>query len=46
MEMIFLASEIPTQIEFAKPNFLCGKSGYELAILAFPQFEKKLLESE
>jgi hypothetical protein len=41
----FLASEIPTQIEFANPNFLCGKSGYELAILAFPQFEKKLLES-
>jgi hypothetical protein len=40
-----LASEIPTQIEFANPNFLCGKSGYELAILACPQFEKKLLES-
>ena len=45
VQRTFLASEIPTQIEFANPNFLCGKSGYELAILAFPQFEKKLLES-
>ncbi len=45
VQKAFLASEIPMQIEFANPNFLCGKSGYELAIIAFPQFEKKLLES-
>ena len=45
VQRVFLASEIPTQIEFANPNFLCGKSGYELAILAFPQYEKNLLES-
>lgn len=32
----FLASDIPTQIEYGNPDFLCGKSGYELAILAFP----------
>ena len=45
VQSAFLASEIPAQIEFANPNFLCGKSGYELAILVFPQYEKKLLES-
>lgn len=45
VQKTFLASEIPAQIEFANPNFLCGKSGYELAILAFPQYEKKLLDS-
>ena len=44
VQKVFLASEIPTQIEYANPNYLCGKSGYELAILAFPQLEKKLLE--
>lgn len=45
VQRAFLASEISTQIEFANPNFLCGKSGYELAILAFPQYEKKLMDS-
>lgn len=45
VQRVFLASEIPAQIEFANPNYLCGKSGYELAILVFPQYEKKLLES-
>ena len=32
----FLASEIPVQIENGNPDFLCGKSGYELALIAFP----------
>ena len=32
----FLASEIPAQIENGNPDFLCGKSGYELALIAFP----------
>ena len=45
VQKAFLASEIPTQIEYANPNYLCGKSGYELAILVFPHLEKKLLES-
>lgn len=32
----FLASEIPVQIEMGNPDFLCGKSGYEFALLVFP----------
>lgn len=35
----FLESEIPYQIEIASPDFLCGKSGYELAIIAFKSNE-------
>ena len=38
----FLASEIPAQIENGNPDFLCGKSGYELALIVFPN----LLTSE
>ncbi|WP_298533321.1 hypothetical protein [uncultured Treponema sp.] len=34
---LFLKSEIPGQIEIANPNFLCGKSGYELAMIAIPK---------
>ena len=33
----FLTSQIPEQIEMGNPDFLCGKSGYELALIAFPQ---------
>lgn len=33
---VFLDSIIPAQIENANPDFLCGKSGYELAMLALP----------
>ena len=33
----FLGSVIPEQIEIANPDFLCGKSGYELAMIAFPK---------
>lgn len=29
----FFKSEIPDQIEVGNPDFLCGKSGYELAML-------------
>ena len=36
-QQLFLASEIPAQIEIANPDFLCGKSGYELAMLAIPK---------
>ena len=36
-QKIFLSSEIPEQIEIANPNFLCGKSGYELAMIALPK---------
>lgn len=32
----FLASDVPTQIEMGNPDYLCGKSGYELALIAFP----------
>lgn len=32
----FLNSIIPEQIEIANPDFLCGKSGFELAMLALP----------
>lgn len=32
----FLKSIIPYQIEIGNPDFLCGKSGYELALLALP----------
>lgn len=35
VQQAFLQSEIPTQIEIGNPGFLCGKSGYELAIIAF-----------
>ncbi len=34
---VFLNSIIPRQIENANPDFLCGKSGYELAMIALPQ---------
>ena len=33
---VFLASEIPNQIEMGNPDFLCGKSGLELAMICFP----------
>lgn len=32
----FLSSEIPGQIQMGNPDYLCGKSGYELALIAFP----------
>ena len=38
----FLTSQIPEQIEMGNPDFLCGKSGYELALIAFPQVKKPL----
>jgi len=40
----FLDSEIPGQIEIANPDILCGKSGYELAMLVLPDkdLEKKI----
>lgn len=47
----FLASEIPAQIENGNPDFLCGKSGYELALIVFPNLltgeilDKALAES-
>lgn len=31
----FLLSEIPYQIEIGNPDFLCGKSGYELAQIVY-----------
>ncbi|HBB13979.1 MAG TPA: hypothetical protein DCZ76_06835 [Treponema sp.] len=34
---IFLNSIIPAQIEIANPDFLCGKSGFEFAMLALPK---------
>lgn len=34
VQRLFLSSEIPYQIEIGNPDFLCGKSGFELAILA------------
>ena len=44
---LFLKSEIPGQIEIANPNFLCGKSGYELAMIAIPKTDlsAKIAES-
>ena len=36
-QKIFLDSQIPRQIEIGNPDFLCGKSGFELAMLALPQ---------
>ena len=33
----FLKSQIPYQIEIGNPDFLCGKSGFELAMLALPE---------
>lgn len=36
-QKFFLESEIPGQIEIANPDFLCGKSGYELAMIALPK---------
>lgn len=44
---LFLKSEIPQQIEIANPNFLCGKSGYEFAMLALPEedLSKKIEEA-
>lgn len=33
----FLASDVSKQIEMGNPDFLCGKSGYELALIAFPK---------
>ena len=33
-QRIFLRSIIPSQIEIGNPDFLCGKSGYELAMIA------------
>lgn len=33
-QKVFLDSIIPEQIQIANPDFLCGKSGYELAIVA------------
>ena len=42
---IFLNSTIPGQIEIANPDFLCGKSGYELAMIALPQMDlSKVIE--
>lgn len=38
----FLASEIPQQIEFGNPNFLSGKSGYELALLLYPHVDDQI----
>ena len=41
----FLNSIIPQQIEIANPDFLCGKSGYELAMIALPQMDmSKVIE--
>ena len=36
-QTIFLSSIIPAQIEQANPDFLCGKSGFELTLLALGQ---------
>ena len=33
----FLASDVSKQIEMGNPDFFCGKSGYELALIAFPK---------
>ena len=33
-QKVFLDSIIPQQIQIANPDFLCGKSGYELAFVA------------
>lgn len=35
-QKIFLDSTIPYQIEIGNPDFLCGKSGFELAMIALP----------
>lgn len=35
VQQAFLNSEVPNQIEIGNPNFLCGKSGIELAEIAF-----------
>ena len=41
----FLASEIPRQIEFGNPNFLSGKSGYELALLLYSHADNQILSA-
>lgn len=35
VQQAFVESDIPAQIEFGNPDFLCGKSGYELLAIAF-----------
>jgi hypothetical protein len=40
-QKLFLNSEIPFQIEIGNPDFLCGKSGYELAMIALPEKDLK-----
>lgn len=45
---IFLSSEIPYQIEIGNPDYLCGKSGYELALIALKgkDFSSELLDEK
>ena len=38
----FLSSEIPYQIEIGNPDFLSGKSGFELAFLIYQDIEKEI----
>lgn len=40
-QKVFLASDIPNQIEIGNPDYLCGKSGYELAMIALSEKDVK-----
>lgn len=40
-QRIFLNSIIPEQIEMGNPDYLCGKSGFEFAMLALPEKDLK-----
>ena len=45
-QRVFLESEIPSQIEIGNPDFLCGKSGFELSLIALPQKDLSRLIAE
>lgn len=45
LQQDFLASIIPTQIEFGNPDFLSGKSGLELAFFLYQGIEQKIKEA-
>lgn len=45
-QRVFLESQIPYQIEIGNPDFLCGKSGFELAMLALPNQNLKIQISQ
>lgn len=44
VQKAFLDSIIPEQIQFGNPDFLCGKSGFELLYFAFDEKKYNLKE--